>query len=208
MQELFGPTGLPPADIAARLFHSASPERMAYLRIQARLGNQQDLALARLRQRGIEVSPEVFFQDPHPHDGSKAIYTGDALVQTASGNHRALMAWMEEGGRTSLHVHDYPEEYIKLGGELYVNMLVLENGLVVGRRRIVVPDEGLIVDEKIPHFADTEGGSPSSTLIIMQHAGNLPASEHHRQLVARLLEDADTRVIRAVDIDDRVPLVA
>lgn len=183
-------------------------------RARALIPNLDELAYNKLNALGLLPPDGKFLCPPHRHgNGSAAAYIGDWTVLTESGYHRVLLAIQEAGGRTSLHVHDKPnmsEQYFRLWreGVAYVNLLQMEDGdRIVGRRRILMSDEGITVLPGVPHFIDTEGGTLSYTLIVMGNAGNYPDSSHHTPLIARLPGEDASRIIRAQDIDHRIPLL-
>ncbi|MBI2337603.1 hypothetical protein HYU95_00290 [Candidatus Daviesbacteria bacterium] len=178
----------------------------------ALIPNLEKLAYNKLNDLGLLPPDGKFLCLPHHHgNGSTAVYIGNFNVLTESGYHRVLLAIQDEGGRTSLHVHtqpNMPESYIRLGkGVSHLNTLRLDGDLIIGRRRIPMSDEDIIVPPGVPHFVDTEGGTLSYTLIVMGNAGNYPDSSHHTPLIARLPGEDASRIIRAQDIDHRIPLL-
>lgn len=184
-----------------------------FRKVAARIPNLGELAHDKLNALGLLPPDGKFLCPPHHHrNGSAAVYIGEFKVHTESGHHRVLLAIQDEGGRTSLHVHDKSdmfEEYIRLWREglSHVNTLQLDGDLIMRRRRMLMSDEGITVSPGVPHFVDTEGGTLSYTLIIMRNAGNYPDSSHHAPLVARLPGEDTLRIIRAQDIDHRIPLL-
>ncbi|MBI3070447.1 MAG: hypothetical protein HYY87_04060 [Candidatus Levybacteria bacterium] len=184
-----------------------------FRRLIAKIPNHEEIAYRAVGTRGLLPPDGKLILPPHNHgNGSAATYIGDWRVSTESGHHRVLLAMQDQGGRTSLHVHtqpNMPELYVRLWreGVSYVNVLELDGDLILGRKRILMSDEGIIVPPGVPHFVDTENGTFSYTLIVMRNAGDIPYDQHHTPLVARLPGEATPHIIRAQDIDHRIPLL-
>lgn len=115
----------------------------------------------------------VFFDSPHPHVGSQAVYLAEQFV----GDHLILVPVLGPNMITSWHYHEAPmvmERYFHIAGESFVS--------VNGKKLPLNSEQNLIeVPLDVVHQVRTQE-NPSLTLIIMENARLVAPGRLHIKL--------------------------
>lgn len=102
-----------------------------------------------------------FFDQPHPHEGSEAIY----IVEQYVGDNWVLVPILRPNMRTSRHHHESPmgqERYFHIAGESFIN--VGGNQLALNHKQDIIA-----VPLNVIHQVTTED-KPALTMIVMEKA--------------------------------------